>query len=211
MVGVGLCWANFFYSFIIMWLVWLAIIILGLLVLFNYSREGINSAQLYDVQKIMNSSKTPDEKFKALYGESASVTIDDPAILAILKDSTAENEEKINNLKTFFIKLVDERNNNEKSIYLNVPDKIISSTLFAMNDIIYNNDYDSPDKIAAIKNLNIQEPTFSNIINNNSISDSVKIFGDPEGNYKEHTLSSLINQVLFSTFADSSLPPPPSK
>lgn len=194
-----------------MWLVWLAIIILGLLVLFNSAREGINSAQLYDVQKIINSSKTPDEKFKALYGESASVNIDDPAILAILKDSTAENEEKINNLKTFFIKLVDERNNNEKSIYLNVPDKIISSTLFSMNDIIYNNDYDSPDKIAAIKNLNIQESTFLNIINNNSISDSVKIFGDPEGAYKEHTLSSLINQVLFSTFADSSLPPPPSK
>ena len=198
-----------------MWLVWLAIILLFLLVFFNKMREGITSSQLYEVQKIISSTKSPDEKIKELYGDTATVIISDDNIIEILNDSSLSSEDKLNKIKAIFVKLVDDRNDEPESIYFKTPDKITSTKLYNINDIINNSEIsNSADKMLLIKELDVQEPTFTSIINDNSISDDVKIFGNPDGTepdraYTGNTLITLINQVLFRDFTQPPPPPPP--
>jgi hypothetical protein len=188
-----------------MWCIWIAIILLFSLVLYNRMREGLTSSQLYEAQKIINNeSLTADDKMAQLYGDKATVDIIDAPIIDILKDTATENEDKINNLQLYFVNLVNERNNGPESIYSSIPDKITSDTFFDMNNIINNPEFDkATDQVLQINNLGIQESTFIDILTNNAISDEIKINGDPENGYTGNTLSSLINQVLFGTFSSS--------
>jgi hypothetical protein len=187
-----------------MWCIWIAIILLFSLVLFNRMREGLTSSQLYEAQKIINNkSMTADAKMAELYGDKATVIITDLPIINILKDTTTDNEDKINKLQLYFVNLVTERNNNSESIYKSVPDKISSDKFFAMNNIINNPEFDKPtDQVLQINTLGIEENTFTDILDNKTIPDEIKINGDPEKGYTGNTISSLINQVLFGNFTE---------
>ena len=176
-----------------MWLVWLAILILLILIFFIPSREALTSQELYDVQDIINNSEmSVNDKVKALYGENATVSISDISIINILKDTSTDSETKINNLKLYFVNLVNLRNND--SLYSSVTNKITSDKFFLLNDIINNPDFDDTEKMIQIKSLGIKENTFIDVFNNSSISDDVKIYGGD--NYSGVTISSLINEVL---------------
>jgi len=183
-----------------MWLVWLAILFLFFLILFSPLREGITSSQLFEVQQIINNkSISADAKVSQLYGDNASVIISDIPIIDILKDTSSDNEDKINKLQLYFVSLVNERNNNPDSIYSSIPDKISSQNFFDVVNILHNPDFDKPtDQILQINSLGIQENSFSDIIDNKTISDEVKLFGAPD--YHGPTISSLINQIIFSDF-----------
>ena len=187
---------------IYMWCIWIAIILLFSLVLFNRMREGLTSSQLYEAQKIINNKAlTADAKMTLLYGDKATVIITDVPIINILKDTTTDNEDKINKLQLYFVNLVTERNNDSESIYKSIPDKISSDKFFAMNNIINNPDFDKPtDQVLQINTLGIEENTFTDILDNKTIPDEIKINGDPEKGYAGNTISSLINQVLFGNF-----------
>jgi hypothetical protein len=194
-----------------MWLVGLAIILLFFLILLGSLREGLTSPQLYEIQKIMNNVNiSSDEKIKLLYGDDASITILDAPILAILKDTNTDNEEKINALHDYFDGLVNERNNNPNSIYKNIPDKISSDDFFLINNIINNPDFENDtEKVFQMNSLKIKEPTFAPLIdiNNKTIADDVKLYGD--GEYAGPTISSLINETLYKTYISNT--PAPSK
>ena len=182
--------------------IWIAILILFSLVIFNRMREGLSSSQLYEIEKIINDkSMQADDKVNALYGDKASVNIVDLPIINILKNSTIDNEDKINKLKLYFVNLVDERNNSSESIYKSVPDKISSDKFLIMNNIINNPEYDKPtEQVLQINTLGIEEKTFTDILDNKTITDEIKLNGG-EG-YTGNTISSLINQVLFGNFTE---------
>ena len=148
-----------------MWLVWLAILILLILIFFIPSREALTSQELYDVQDIINNSEmSVNDKVKALYGENATVSISDISIINILKDTSTDSETKINNLKLYFVNLVNLRNND--SLYSSVTNKITSDKFFLLNDIINNPDFDDTEKMIQIKSLGIKENTFIDVFNN---------------------------------------------
>lgn len=183
--------------------IWIAILILFSLIIFNRMREGLTSSQLYDVEKIINNkSMTVDAKMSELYGDKATVNITDVPIINILKDTTTDNEDKINKLQLYFVNLVNERNNNSESIYKSIPDKITSDKFFSMINIMNNPDFDKPvDQVSQINSLGIEEKTFTDILNNKLISDEIKLNGDPENVYTGPSMSSLINQIIFADFS----------
>ena len=187
-----------------MWLFWLAILILFLLVFIGSLREGLTSSQLYEAQKIIKSTDSPDDKLNQIID----LELEDEQIISILNDSSIDAEQKFNNIKLFFFNLVDARNNDPDSIYFKTVDKISSDKFFKLNDIL-NAEHDDSDRILLISDLSIQEATFTDIIDNNSISDSVKLFGDPDGAYSGPSLSALVNQTIFSKIYDPIPPPPP--
>lgn len=172
-------------------------------------REGLTSSQLYDAQKIINNNSISAEaKISQLYGDKATVTITDVPILDILKDTSSDNEDKINKLQLYFVSLVNERNNNPNSIYSSIPDKISSKNFFDVVNILHNPEYDKPtDQILQINSLGINENSFSDILDNKTISDDVKLFGNPD--YPGPSISSLINQIIFSDFSTPPDAPPP--
>jgi len=186
-----------------MWCIWIAILILFSLIIFNRMREGLTSSQLYETQKIINNkSMSADAKMSELYGDKAIVNITDIPIIDILKDTTTDNEDKINKLQLYFITLVNERNNNSESIYKSIPDKITSDKFFSMINIMNNPDFDKPvDQVSQINSLGIEENTFTDILNNKLISDEIKLNGDPENVYTGPSISSLINQIIFADFS----------
>jgi len=185
-----------------MWLIWFATIILFCLVFFSSKREGLTSLQLYNIQNILNRTDIyPDDKIKYLYGNYSEITIVDPPIIDILKDTSTNSEDKINSLQLYLDNLVNDRNNNPKSIYKRVLNKISTDDFYKINNIINNPDFENDtERIFQINALDIQEATFYNLvdINNTSISDQAKISGD--GVYTGPTLTSLINQILYGTF-----------
>jgi hypothetical protein len=183
-----------------MLIVLFAILFLFILIFFGRAREGFTPKDLFDIQEIINDADIPssDEKMKLLYGEESELNIVDVPILNILKDTTTDNDEKINNLKLYFINLVNERNNNSKSIYKTIPNKISSEKLFQVNNLIHDSELDNSEKIDKIKDLGINDKSFMDIIENDSITDDVKIFGNDT--YSGPTLSYLINQITFATF-----------
>ena len=182
-----------------MLLVLFAILFLFILIFFGKVREGFAPKDLFDIQEIINDKDiSSDEKMKLLYGEESELNIVDVPILNILKDTTTDNDEKINTLKLYLINLVNERNNNSKSIYKTTPNKISSEKLFEVNNLIHDSELDNSEKIDKIKDLGINEQTFIDIIDNNTITDDAKIFGDDK--YAGPTLSYLINQITFATF-----------
>jgi hypothetical protein len=181
-----------------MLIVLFAILFLFILILFGKMREGFTPKELFDIHEIINKDISSDEKMKLLYGEESIVDIVDIPILNILKDTTTDNDEKINTLKLYFINLVNERNNNSKSMYKNIPNKISSEKLFEVNNFIHDSELDNSEKIDNIKNLGINDKSFIDIIENDSITDDAKIFGDDT--YSGPTLSYLINQITFATF-----------
>jgi hypothetical protein len=181
-----------------MLIVLFAILFLFILILFGKMREGFTPKELFDIHEIINKDISSDEKMKLLYGEESIVDIVDIPILNILKDTTTDNDEKINTLKLYFINLVNERNNNSNSIYKTTPNKITSEKLFDVNNLIHYSDLDNSEKIVKIKDLGIKETTFVDIIDNDSITDDVKLFGNDT--YSGPTLSYLINQITFATF-----------
>ena len=150
-----------------MWLFWFAIFILFLLVSLGSLREGITSPQTYELRKYMAATgSTPEDKIANIIA----LDIQDYEVVDIL-NSSLDPEEKINNIKIFLSNLVDKRNNDPDSIYLNTPDKISSDKFFKLLDIL-NSDNIDDDRILLINDLNIQESTFNDIIDNNSISNS---------------------------------------
>jgi hypothetical protein len=183
-----------------MWLVWLAIIFLLILVLFPPSREGLTSKQLYDFQNIINDSKySSDEKVNLIYNENEDAHILDGPIIDIFKDSSLINEEKINNLQSYFVNLLDKRNNSYN--YKTVPNKLSSEEFFKLNNMLNTEFENDTEKILQIKSIGIKEKTFNDIIDS-TISDEAKFSGDDE--YTGPTFSSLINEILYGTFLTTS-------
>ena len=188
-----------------MWLFWFAIFILFILVSLGSLREGITSPQTYELRKYMAATgSTPEDKIANIIA----LDIQDYEVVDIL-NSSLDPEEKINNIKIFLSNLVDKRNNDPDSIYLNTPDKISSDKFFKLLDIL-NSDNIDDDRILLINDLNIQESTFNDIIDNNAISNSVKLFGDPEAVYTGPSISAIVNQTLFSQFDQPIVFTPPS-
>ena len=135
-----------------MLLVLFAILFLFILIFFGKVREGFAPKDLFDIQEIINDKDiSSDEKMKLLYGEESELNIVDVPILNILKDTTTDNDEKINTLKLYLINLVNERNNNSKSIYKTTPNKISSEKLFEVNNLIHDSELDNSEKIDKIK------------------------------------------------------------
>jgi len=189
-----------------MWLVWLAIFILFILVSFSFMREGITSPQFFELRKTMaDTAYNPEDKIANINA----LNIQDYEIVDIL-NSSLDPDEKMNNIKMFLSKLVENRNNDPDSIYLNTPDKISPDKFFKLVDIL-NSDNTDDDRILLINDLNIQETTFNDIIDNKTISNSVKLFGDPDAVYTGPHISFLVNQTLFSQFDKPFSFSPPNK
>jgi hypothetical protein len=178
-----------------MWLVWLAIFILFLLVVFIPLREGLTSKQLYDFQAIINSKTLSfDEKANAIYYNNEDADILDVPIIDIFKSSLT-NEDKLIALQDYFVNIVNERNSS--SFYKSVPNKISSEEFFKLNNMLNTEFENDTEKILQIDSIGIEEQTFNDIIKS-TISDEAKISGDET--YTGPTLSSLINETLYSTY-----------
>jgi len=176
-----------------MWIILCAILLLGLLVFMNRTREGFNSSQLLDIYKILTDDETGnDEKIKLL--ADPSFTINDSAIENIVKSEMFSDNEKIVKIYAYLDEIIDKRN--DKPTYANNNKQIEFDHFFHILKIIQSSEYDNDtERILEIKKLGLIDTAFDAVINNAAISDSLKIINEEDP--KQPSLQNLINEIIY--------------
>jgi hypothetical protein len=176
-----------------MWLVLLAIILLGVLVFINRKREGFNTSQLLTIYNIlMDDTTSGDEKIASL--SDTSLVINDSALENIIKSPSFSNNEKIIKIHEYFDQLIDKRNNNPK--YIDNDENIDYENFFKVLKIVQSVDYDNDtEKILEIKKLGEIDDAFSEILNNPILSDSLKIINTDDTT--QPSIQNLINEIIY--------------
>jgi hypothetical protein len=182
-------------------LFFIAVIFLIFLVIINKTIEGLTISDADGLSEII--FKEDKSSVKSKIDNIKSLEIKDDAINEILNDTEIKDKDKIDKLQTYICNLVNERNENPSSKYLNnSPEEKLSCSDFTkilnVVGVIDINVSDYNAKMNDIKSLQLTDKAFLDVINNKTLDDRAKFNSTTEDKktLPNDSITSLTYEIL---------------